>query len=83
MSSKKLTELAQQLVGACEKYNLIYDPAVLPVKLTADCYIIYATHVSHSCHKHGDCKVEQYYALTGGDTIKIVLNAHDQDLTPS
>ena len=70
--SQKLIELADQLVNVCEDHNLIYDPNVLPVKITADCYIIYATHKSVECAQHGHCKVEQYYALTGGDSIKIV-----------
>lgn len=67
-----LTQLAEQLVDVTLKYNLIYDPCVLPVKITADCYIIYATHKSNQCTNKGECKVEQYYALTGGNTIKIV-----------
>ena len=70
----RLTELANDLVSVCEQQNLDYDPSVLPVKLTADCYIIYATPMSVDCKSHGDCKVQQYYALTGGDNIKIVEN---------
>ena len=70
----RLTELADSLVSVCKQQNLDYDPSVLPVKLTADCYIIYATHLNSECKCHGQCKVEQYYALTGGDTIKIVEN---------
>ena len=70
----RLTELADHLVGVCQEQNLDYDPSVLPVKLTADCYIIYATPMSDNCKSYGDCKVQQYYALTGGDIIKIVEN---------
>ena len=70
----KLTQLADELVTICKDYNLVYDPSVLPVKLTADCYIIYATHISDDCQCHGKCKVEQFYALTGGDQIKVVSN---------
>ena len=70
----RLTELADHLVGICGQQNLEYDPSVLPVKLTADCYIIYATPMSDNCKSYGDCKVRQYYALTGGDNIKIVEN---------
>jgi len=66
-----LKDLAYLLVDECKKNNLEYDPNVLPVKLTADCYIIYATPVDYNCHKHGDCQVKQYYALTGGETIRI------------
>ena len=67
----RLSELADKLVDVCKEANLEYDPSVLPVKLTADCYIIYATHLSASCVSVGNCKVEQFYALTGGDTITI------------
>lgn len=76
-----LRQLAEDLVGVCEDYNLEYDPNVLPVKLTADCYIIYATHINEKCKYHGQCKVDQYYALTGGETIKIVEN--DDQIRPS
>lgn len=69
-----LYKLAEDLVSVCEKQGLEYDPRVLPVKLTADCYIIYATPMSNSCKSHGDCRVKQYYALTGGSSIKIVEN---------
>ena len=71
----RLTELADQLVAVCKESNLEYDPSILPVKLTADCYIFYATHLSASCVSVGNCKVDQFYALTGGDTIKICESA--------
>ena len=67
-----LHKLAEELVTVCKNNNLEYDPRVLPVKLTADCYIIFATPMTDNCTHHGDCKVNQYYALTGGDTIRIV-----------
>ena len=67
-----LTELAEQLVNVTQEYNLIYDPCVLPVKITADCYIIYATPKTNQCTSYGECKVNRYYALTGGKTIKII-----------
>ena len=75
--SFKLHELATQLVSVCEEQGLEYDPNVLPVKLTADCYIIYATPVNHDCKTYGKCKVNQYYALTGGDTIKITTTSNE------
>ena len=67
-----LTKLAEQLVTVCAEQNLDYDPRVLPIKLTADCYIIYATPMNNQCKSYGDCQVKQYYALTGGDHIEIV-----------
>lgn len=67
-----LTELAQKLVKVCNDEGLDYDPNVLPVKLTADCYIIYATPRTEECKNSGDCKVNRYYALTGGKTIEII-----------
>ena len=66
-----LLELANKLVDVCKEQDLEYDPRVLPIKLTADCYIIYATPMSHDCRRDGKCSVNQYYALTGGDTIII------------
>lgn len=78
MTIQTLAELAEELVSVCKEYNLEYDPTVLPVKLTADCYIIYATHVTDSCKNNGHCKVEQYYALTGGNQIRVVTGAHEQ-----
>ena len=69
-----LYKLAEQLVSVCEQQGLEYDPRVLPIKLTADCYIIYATPMSTECKSYGACKVQQYYALTGGNDIKIVEN---------
>jgi len=67
-----LTELAAKLVDVCKEYDLDYDPVTLPIKLTADCYIIYATPMSHDCRRDGKCSITQYYALTGGDKIQIV-----------
>ena len=67
-----LTELAQKLVEVCKDKGLDYDPNVLPIKLTADCYIIYATPRTEECKSNGDCRVNRYYALTGGKTIKII-----------
>jgi len=65
-------QLAKQLVSVCKEQDLDYDPRILPIKLTADCYIIYATPMSHDCRRDGKCSVTQYYALTGGDAIQIV-----------
>ena len=69
-----LYKLAEELVRVCEQQGLEYDPRVLPIKLTADCYILYATPMTTQCKSHGDCQVKQYYALTGGDSIQIVEN---------
>ena len=65
-----LNELAKRLVEVCRDEGLEYDPRVLPIKLTADCYIIYATPIDDDCKSNGKCQVKQYYALTG-KTIKI------------
>ena len=70
-----LTELAKELVEVTQEYNLIYDPCVLPVKIGPDCYLVYATQRTGQCTDKGECKVEQYYALTGGKTIKITNGA--------
>lgn len=67
-----LTKLAEQLVPICKAQGLDYDPRVLPVKLTADCYIIYCTPKTDECVSRGKCEVNRYYALTGGKTIQII-----------
>lgn len=66
-----LHQLASKLVEVCKAQGLDYDERVLPIKLTADCYIIYATPMDEQCKSNGHCQVKQYYALTGGDVIKI------------
>ena len=66
-----LYELAKRLVGVCKEQGLDYDDRVLPIKLTADCYIFYAVPMNDQCVDNGDCQVKQYYALTGGDVITI------------
>ena len=66
-----LTQLAEQLVGVCADQGLDYDPEFLPIKLTADCYIVYCTPMVDDCKLQGRCQVKQFYALTGGKTIKI------------
>lgn len=70
-----LHQLASMLVEVCKQQGLDYDKRILPIKLTADCYIIYATPMDEQCKSSGDCQVKQYYALTGGDTIKIEESA--------
>mgnify|MGYP000117895579 CR=1 FL=1 len=67
-----LSKLAEQLVPICKAQGLNYDPRVLPVKLTADCYIVYATPKTDECSSQGKCEVNRYYALTGGKTIQII-----------
>ena len=66
-----LHQLASKLVEVCKSQGLDYDERVLPIKLTADCYIIYATPMDEQCKSNGYCQVNKYYALTGGDVIKI------------
>ena len=68
----KLTELADSIQSVCYQQDIIYDPAVLPIKFGPDCYIIHATPKSNECVKHGECKVNTYYAMTGGDRIDII-----------
>ena len=44
----------------------------MPIKLTADCYLFYATEVTDGCHKYGLCEEELFYAITGGKNITIL-----------
>lgn len=72
--TSKLKDLALVIESKCREMNIDYDPNVLPIKLTADCYIIYATPLDDGCTKSGHCRVYPYYAMTGGDTIEIFKN---------
>ena len=68
----RLTELADSIESVCQERDIIYDPDVLPIKFGPDCYIIYGTPRTHDCVKHGHCKLNTYYAMTGGNSIEIV-----------
>ena len=68
----RLTELADSIESVCKQQDIIYDPAVLPIKFGPDCYIIYGTPRNQQCVKHGECKINTYYAMTGGDRIDII-----------
>ena len=61
------------LTQMCDNYNLTYDNSISPIKIGPDCYMFYATHLSHECRTAGYCKEDKYYALTGGSTI-VILN---------
>ena len=64
-------ELGQVISAECARQGLLMNEA-LPIKITADCYIVYCTPKTEECTKGGHCRVFPYYALTGGNTIKIV-----------
>ena len=67
-----LSQLADRIMSLCEVHGIVYDPKLLPVKLTADCYIFHATPLTPECKLHGSCRLIPYYALTGGETIQIM-----------
>ena len=77
-NSFTLEELNNNLVVRCSAHNLAYSMHQQPVKVGPDCYMFYATELTEQCRKHGQCKYEPYYALTGGDTITLL----DKDRTP-
>lgn len=72
LMSSNLKDLAQVIHIKCKELDIDYDPSALPIKLTADCYIIYGTPLNEDCTKSGKCRVFPYYAMTGGDSIQIL-----------
>lgn len=74
-----ITQLKQLLTTMCVDSNLAFDNNNNPVKIGPDCYMFYATELSSSCRKEGQCSENTYYVLTGGDTIKL-LNSNNEPL---
>ena len=64
-------ELSRVIGAECARQGLLMNES-LPIKITADCYIVYCTPKTHECTKNGHCRVHPYYALTGGETIQII-----------
>ena len=71
-------EIHSKLMIECSKHNIAYDLHLKPIKIGPDCYQFYGTQLTEDCRRHGKCKVETYYALTGGDILVIL----DSDKTP-
>ena len=67
-----LQNVAEKIWKESKAQGIEYNPTHLPIKITADCYIFYATPMNEDCTKHGNCKVLQYYALTGGECVRIL-----------
>ncbi len=67
-----LDELSTKLTLECGKLNLAYSIGIQPVKVGPDCYMFYATALDYNCRKHGQCRYQPYYALTGGNVIQIL-----------
>ena len=65
-----MDNLVESIWAECDKMGLLYDRHHLPIKVGPDCYIIYAT----TCESWGDCRRKRYYALTGGQEVKIYEN---------
>ena len=63
--------IAEQIYEAAESNGLIIDRHHLPVKIGPDVYIFNATPLTDKCHKWGICKEGRYYALTGGQEVRI------------
>ncbi len=64
--------IIQQIYNQCDNDNLIPSKDPGPIKIGPDCYVVYATELNDYCKKSGNCRVERFYALTGGETIKII-----------
>lgn len=67
-----LEELCSRLILECGKLKLAYSIGIQPVKVGPDCYMFYATALDYLCRKHGQCRYQPYYALTGGNVIQIL-----------
>jgi len=52
-------------------YDLAFDISFQPVKVGPDVYMFRATELTKICRKHGQCKVNSYYCLTGGEYVMI------------
>jgi len=63
--------ITEQIYQAASKEGVLYDKQHLPIKIGPDCYMFSGVRTDTNCTKYGDCKVERFYALTGGETIKI------------
>ena len=61
------------LTQLCTSHNLSYNNRETPIKIGPDCYMFYATHLSHECKTAGYCKEDKFYVLTGGSTY-VILN---------
>lgn len=64
--------ITEQIYNQCSTDNLIPSRDPGPVKIGPDCYLVYATDLSEFCRKTGKCRVERFYALTGGESIRII-----------
>ncbi len=74
-----INQLNEVLTTMCGDNNLAFDNNNCPIKIGPDCYMFYATELHSSCRQHGQCLESKYYALTGGDTIKL-LNSNNEPL---
>ncbi len=63
--------ITESIYQAAEASGLLVDRHHLPIKLGPDVYVFNATPLTDQCHKWGDCKEGRYYALTGGQEVKI------------
>lgn len=69
-----MSDLVESIWQQCDKMGLMYDRHHLPIKVGPDCYMIYATEATEQCHNQGYCSHKRYYALTGGQEVKIYEN---------
>ena len=63
--------LTEQIYQAATKEGVLYDKQHLPIKIGPDCYMFTGVKSDTNCTKYGKCKIERFYALTGGSSIKI------------
>ena len=55
----------------CDKQNILVDKVHSPIKVGPDCYLFYGTPLYPGCRPTGDCRNIRYYALTGGQEVRI------------
>lgn len=72
-------EIHGKLMIECSKRNIAYDLHLNPIKIGPDCYQFYGTRLTEDCRRQGKCKVETYYALTGGNNL-VILNSDKREL---
>lgn len=67
-----MRDLKLHLTDLCEDYGLSYNTQHAPIKIGPDIYMFAAVDLNIICRKHGQCKQERYYALTGGERVDIL-----------
>ena len=64
--------LTEQIFQAATREGILFDASHSPIKIGPDCYMFSGVRNVEPFSKTGHTRVERFYALTGGDIIKII-----------